>query len=445
MADSTKPDLKQVTTSRRTVMDPALSEDLMARILTSENLRKAWHQVKANHGAPGVDGMTIEDFPAFAREHWASIRQALRDETYQPSPVRRTEIPKRHGQGRRLLGIPTVVDRVIQQAIAQVLGPIFDPEFSASSFGFRPGRSAHQAVKQIQGYLKAGYRVAVDVDLAKFFDRVNHDALMARVARKVRDEALLRLIGKYLRAGVLVGESLQPTKEGVPQGSPLSPLLSNIMLDDLDKELERRGHHFARYCDDFLIVVKSRRAGERVKASLTRFLRRHLKLEINETKSTIGPTTECRFLGFTFHGTRIYWSHEAFQDFRYRLRKLTGRSWGVSLAYRISKLNEYLRGWLHYFGLSQYYRPLPELDAWLRRRLRMCLWKQWRSVKTKVRELLKLGTPRKTAILTALSRKGPWHLSRTLATQTGMTNQWLTETLGLVSIRALWIALHYPT
>jgi RNA-directed DNA polymerase len=445
MADSTKPDLKQVTTSRRTVMDPALSEDLMARILTSENLRKAWHQVKANHGAPGVDGMTIEDFPAFAREHWASIRQALRDETYQPSPVRRTEIPKRHGQGRRLLGIPTVVDRVIQQAIAQVLGPIFDPEFSASSFGFRPGRSAHQAVKQIQGYLKAGYRVAVDVDLAKFFDRVNHDALMARVARKVRDKALLRLIGKYLRAGVLVGESLQPTEEGVPQGSPLSPLLSNIMLDDLDKELERRGHHFARYCDDFLIVVKSRRAGERVKASLTRFLRRHLKLEINETKSTIGPTTECRFLGFTFHGTRIYWSHEAFQDFRYRLRKLTGRSWGVSLAYRISKLNEYLRGWIHYFGLSQYYRPLPELDAWLRRRLRMCLWKQWRSVKTKVRELLKLGTPRKTAILTALSRKGPWHLSRTLATQTGMTNQWLTETLGLVSIRALWISLHYPT
>jgi RNA-directed DNA polymerase len=425
-------------------MDPAWSEDLMARILTSENLRKAWHQVKANHGAPGVDGMTIEDFPAFAREHWASIRQALRDETYQPSPVRRTEIPKRHGQGRRLLGIPTVVDRVIQQAIAQVLGPIFDPEFSASSFGFRPGRSAHQAVKQIRGYLKAGYRVAVDVDLAKFFDRVNHDALMARVARKVRDKALLRLIGKYLRAGVLVGESLQPTEAGVPQGSPLSPLLSNLMLDDLDKELERRGHHFARYGDDFLIVVKSRRAGERVKASLTRFLRRHLKLEINETKSTIGPTTECRFLGFTFHGTRIYWSHEAFQDFRYRLRKLMGRSWGVSLAYRISKLNEYLRGWIHYFGLSQYYRPLPELDAWLRRRLRMCLWKQWRSVKTKVRELLKLGTPRKTAILTALSRKGPWHLSRTLATQTGMTNQWLTETLGLVSIRALWISLHYP-
>jgi RNA-directed DNA polymerase len=445
MNDSTKTGPHRATASRRTDMDPALSADLMERVLASENLRKAWHQVKANHGAPGVDGMTIEDFPAFAREHWASIRQGLRDGTYQPSPVRRTEIPKRHGQGKRLLGIPTLVDRVIQQAIAQVLGPLCDPEFSASSFGFRPGRSAHQAVKQIQGYIKAGYRVAVDMDLAKFFDRVNHDTLMARVARKVRDKALLRLIGQYLRAGVLVGEQLQPTETGVPQGSPLSPLLSNVMLDDLDKELERRGHRFARYCDDFLIVVKSPRAGERVKASLTRFLQHHLKLEINETKSRVGPTKESTFLGFTFHGTRIYWSQEAFQDFRHRLRKLTGRSWGVSMAYRISKLNEYIRGWVQYFGLSQHYRPLPELDAWLRRRLRMCFWKQWRSVRTRVRELLKLGTAKKTAILTALSRKGPWHLSRTLATQTGMTNQWLSESFGLVSIRALWISLHYPT
>jgi RNA-directed DNA polymerase len=445
MADSTKTALKQVTASRRRFMDPALGEDLMERMLTSENLRKAWHQVKANQGAPGVDGMTIEDFPAFAREHWSSIRQAVRDETYQPSPVRRTEIPKRHGQGKRRLGIPTVVDRIIQQAIAQVLGPLFDPDFSASSFGFRPGRSAHQAVKQVQGYIKAGYRVAVDMDLAKFFDRVNHDALMARVARKVRDKAVLRLIGKYLRAGVLVGEGLQPTETGVPQGSPLSPLLSNVMLDDLDKELERRGHRFARYCDDFLVVVKSQRAGERVKASLTRFLQQHLKLEINASKSTVGPTKACVFLGFTFQGTRIYWSYEAFQDFRHRLRELTGRSWGVSMAYRIRHLNEYIRGWMPYFGLSQYYRPLPELDAWLRRRLRMCFWKQWRSVRTKVRELLKLGTAKTTALLTALSRKGPWHLSRTLATQTGMTNQWLSESLGLVSIRALWIALHYPT
>jgi RNA-directed DNA polymerase len=445
MVDLTKPDLKQVTASRRRSINPALSDDLMERVLVPENRRKAWPQVKANHGAPGVDGMTVEDCPAFARDYWPRIRQTLRDETYQPAPVRRTEIPTQHGQGKRMLGIPTVVDRIIQPAIAQVLGPLFAPDFSASSFGFRPGRSAPHAVKQLQRYLKAGSKVAVDLDLATFFDRVNHDALMARVARKVRDKALLRLIGKYLRAGVLVGESLQPTETGVPQGSPLSPLLSNVMLDDLDKELERRGHRFARYCDDFLVVVKSQRAGDRVKASLTRFLQHHLKLESNESKSTVGPTKEGVFLGFTFQGTRIYWSHEAFQDFRHRLRELTGRSGGVSMAYRISKLNEYVRGWIPYFGLSQYYRPLPALDAWLRCRLRMCIWKQWRSVRTKVRELLKLGTAKTTAILTALSRKGPWHLSRTLATQTGMTNQWLSETLGLVSIRALWIALHYPT
>jgi RNA-directed DNA polymerase len=362
MTDSMKTDLNPVVASRRQAMDPALSDDLLERVLTPENLRKAWRQVKANHGAAGVDGMTIEDFPAFAREHWPSIRQAIRDETYQPSPVRRTEIPKRYGQGTRLLGIPTVVDCVIQQAMVQVLGPIFDPEFSASSFGFRPGRSAHHTVKQIPGYIKAGSKVAVDLDLAKFFDRVNHDA-MARMARKVQDKAVLRLIGKYLRAGGLVSEQPQPTETGVPQGSPLSPLLSNSLLDDLDQELEWRGHRFARYCDDFLIVVHSQRAGERVKASLTRFLQHHLKLEINETKSTVGPTNECRLLGFTFQGTRIYWSPEAFQNFRPRLRKLTGCSWGVSMAYRISKLNEYIRGWRHYFGLSQYYRPLPELDA----------------------------------------------------------------------------------
>jgi RNA-directed DNA polymerase len=224
MADATKTDLRKGTASRRIAIDPALSEDLLERVLAPENLRQAWRQVKANHGAPGVEGMTIEDFPAVARGHWPRIRQALRDETYQPAPVRRTEIPKRHGPGKRRLGIPTVVDRVIQQAIAQVLGPLFDPEFSAASFGFRPGRSAHHAVKPIQGSIKAGDRTAVDLDRAKFFDRVNHDALMARVARQVRDKALLRLIGKYLRAGVLVGERLQPTEEGVPQGSPRTPL-----------------------------------------------------------------------------------------------------------------------------------------------------------------------------------------------------------------------------
>jgi RNA-directed DNA polymerase len=444
MTDSQQTGPSTATPSRRTVIDPALRDDLMERVLAAENLGKAWHQVKANPGAPGVEGLTSEDFPAFARAHGPSIRPALRDETYPPSPVRRTEIPQRHGQGQRLLGIPTAVERVIQQASAQVLGPILDPEFSASSFGLRPGRSAHQAVRQIQGYIKAGSTVAVDLDRAKFFDRVNHDTLMTRVARRGRDKVRLRLIGQYLRAGVLVGESLQPTTDGVPPGSPRSPLWSNIRLEDLDQEREQRGHRFARYGDDFLSVVHRRRAGDRLQASLTRFLQRHLQLEINETKSTVGATNACPFLGVTFHGARIYWSHQACPDFRHQLRQLTGRSRGVSMAHRVRRRNEYIRGWMPYYGLSQYYRPLPDLDAWLRRRLRMGLWKQWRDVRTKVRELLKLGTPKKTAILTALSRKGPWHLSRTLATQTGMTNQGISDTLGLVSIRSLWISLHYP-
>ena len=244
---------------------------------------------------------------------------------------------------------------------------------------------------------------------------------------------------------MLVGDTLQPTESGVPHGSPLSPLLANLRCDDLAQELERRGHRFARSCDDFLVVVTSPRAGDRVKASLTRFLQPHLKLEIKESQRRVGPTNACGFLGFTFQGTRLSWAHEAGQDFRHRLRQLTGRSWGVSMAYRISKLNAYLRGWRQYFGLSPYSRPLPELEAWLPRRLRLCFWKQWRAVRTKVRELLKLGTAKQTAILAALSRKGPWPLSRTLATQTGMTKQWLSESLALVSIRALWIALHYPT
>jgi RNA-directed DNA polymerase len=333
---------------------------------------------------------------------------------------------------------------VIEQALAPVLGPIFEPGFSASSVGFRPRRSAPQAVRQIQSYLQRGPKVGVDLDLATCFDRANHDALMARVARKVQDKALLRLLGRYLRAGVLVRGDVEPTATGVPQGSPWSPLLANVMLDDLEKELERRGHRFARDCDDFLIVVKSQRAGERVKAGVTRFLRSHLQRERNEQKSRGGSPKACTFLGFPFQGARIYWSPEAVQEFRHRLRKLTGRSWGVSMAYRIRKLNEYSRGWMQYFGLSQDYRPFPELEAWLRRRLRMGFGKQGRYLRTKVRELRKLGTTKQTAILTALSRKGPGHLSRTLATQTGMTNQWLTEALGLVSIRALWIALHYP-
>jgi RNA-directed DNA polymerase len=412
----------------------------MERVLDSANVRKAWKRVKANRGAPGIDGMTIDDFTAFARDHWSAIRQALCDGSYQPQAVRRVMIPKPCG-GERLLGIPTVVDRVIQQAIAQVLGPLFDPGFSDASFGFRPGRSAHGALKRVQQFIGEGYRIAVDLDLAKFFDNVQHDVLMARVGRKVRDKRLLALIGKYLRAGVLVGERREATEIGTPQGGPLSPLLANILLDDLDKELERRGHRFVRYADDLLILVKSSRAGERVMASVTRFLTGKLKLVVNEHKSRVVTINDCEFLSFTFRGTKLRWSDRAFDDFRYNLRKLTGRSWGVSMTYRLKQLAQYVRGWMGYFGISDYYRPIPELDQWLRRRLRMCYWKQWRWVRTKVRNLLALGTGKRQAILTALSSKSYWHLSRTLATHTGMTNTWL-KSRGLISVRDLWMKAH---
>jgi RNA-directed DNA polymerase len=426
---------------RRRPTPPALHDDLMAQVMDPANLRRAWKQVKANQGAPGIDGMSLEDFPAFAREHWPTVRQARLDGSYQPAPVRRVAIPKPGGRGERQLGIPTVLDRVIAQAIAQVLTPLFDPEFSASSFGFRPGRSAHGALRQVQRYSGEGYRIAVDLDLEQFFDRVSHDVLLTRVARKVRDKRLLSLIGRYLRAGVLVGDCIQATEVGTAQGSPLSPWLANVLLDDLDKELERRGHRFARYADDLLVLVKSVRAGERVKTSRTRFLTTQLKLSVNESKSRGCRTEAVVFLGFTFRGTKLRWSDDAFADFKHRVRQLTGRSWGVSMAYRLARLARYVKGWMNYFGISDYYRPIPELDHWLRRRIRLCYWKQWRRGRTKVRPLLALGTGKRQAILTALSSKGSWHLSKTLATQSGMTNAWL-QGQGLISVRDLWLKAH---
>ena len=289
--------------------------------------------------------------------------------------------------------------------------------------------------------MTAGFRIAVDLDLAKFFDNVDHDILMARVAAKVRDNKVLALIGAYLRAGAMVGEEFQPSELGTPQGGPLSPLLANILLDDLDRELERRGLRFARYADDLVILVKSQRAGQRVKRSVTAFLARRLKLPVNEHKSKVAPIDQCVFLGFTFRGSKLRWSDRAFEDFKHRVRELTARSWGVSMPYRFHKLAQYVRGWMGYFGISQYYRPIPELDEWLRRRARLCYWKQWRRARTKVRHLLALGTDLRTAIRTALSRKGYWHLARTLATQVGMTNEWLRQQ-GLISIRGLWMKAH---
>ena len=428
---------------QRVTEPPDPNDHLLERILSRPNMQQAWKRVKANQGAPGADDMAIDQFPAFARNKWPDIRQSLLAGTYQPKPVKRVEIPKPTG-GTRPLGIPTVLDRLIQQAIAQVLVPIFDPDFSDHSYGFRPGRSAQDAVRTVRDYIKEGYRFAVDMDLEKFFDTVNHDVLMHRVARKVRDKQGLRLIGKYLRAGVVVNGRLQQTYQGVPQGGPLSPLLANIVLDDLDKELERRGHRFVRYADDFVILVKSQRAGERVMASVKHFIERKLKLKVNEHKSHVARTDQTNFLGFTFKGTKIRWSDKAFAEFKRRVKKLTGRSWFVTMEYRLKKLAQYLRGWMNYFGISEYYRPLPEIDHWLRRRVRMCYWKQWRYVRTKIRNLLKLGTHPGVAIPMSLSRKGPWRCARTMATQTGMSNQWLKDQ-GLLSVKELWVSIHYPT
>jgi RNA-directed DNA polymerase len=417
--------------------EPAL-DNLMMRILERDNVQTAWKRVKSNQGAPGSDGMSLEDFPAYARDHWSEIRQSLIDGSYQPRPVRRVVIPKPRGKGERKLGVPCVVDRVIQQAILQVLTPIFDPEFSEFSFGSRPKRSAHGAIRQVKTFVKAGCRWVVDLDLEKFFDTVNHDVLMSRIARQVTDKVLLGLIGRYLRAGVVVGSTIEPTEWGTPQGSPLSPLLSNILLDDLDKELKARGHHFVRYVDDVVILVKSRRAGRRVMANISRYLTQTLKLEVNREKSQVVKIEDLEYLGFTFRGIRIFASHQSLADFKHRLKGLTSRSWGVSMAERIERLNRYLRGWMNYFGISQHYSPIEELDGWLRRRIRMCYWKQWRRPRTRIANLLKLGTSKRHAILTGISRKGYWRLSKTLAAQTGMTNEWL-EQQGLLSIRQLWI------
>ena len=427
----------------RHVMDPSdPNVNLLEQILSRDNARQAWKRVKANKGAPGIDKMSTDDFPEFARTHWEGIRDSLFSGNYQPLPVKRVEIPKPTG-GTRPLGIPSVVDRVIQQAIYQVMMPIFDPDFSEVSYGFRPGRSAKDAVLKVREHIRQRYRVAVDMDLSKFFDRVDHDVLMHRVALKIRDKRVLRLIGKYLRAGVMVKGRLQKSREGVPQGGPLSPLLANILLDDLDKELEKRGHRFARYADDFIILVKTHRAGLRVKESVTRFLDRKLKLMVNQDKSRVSATDETNFLGFTFKGTKIRWSDKAFREFKRRVKELTGRSWFVSMEYRYKKLSQYIRGWMNYFGISEYYRPIPEIDHWLRRRMRMCYWKRWRYTRTKVRNLRRLGTSLKAAIDVGLSRKGPWRLARTLATQTGMTNQWLKDQ-GLISVKELWVNIHYP-
>ena len=412
----------------------------VAQVLERENLQKAWKQVKANKGAPGIDNISIEEFPEYAFRHWEGIKTALLEGTYQPAPVKRVEIPKDSG-GTRPLGIPTVMDRVIQQAISQVLTSVFDPYFSEHSFGFRPNRSAHQAVRKVEKDVREGYRYAVDIDLEKFFDTVDHDVLMSRIARRVRNKGLLHLLGKYLRAGVVVKGRLIRTVRGVPQGGPLSPLLSNILLDDFDKELERRQRRFARYADDSIILVKSQRAGLRVMAGITRYLGK-LKVKVNTDKSKVVRVQDCSFLGFTFKGRKLTATTEAIRGFKRRVRRLTGRSWGISMQNRYGHIRVYVTGWINYFGIGVRYNDAVELDHWLRRRIRMCYLKQWGRSK-RIGELIRLGSPKHQAILTGLSRKSYWHLAKTYATNCGLSKEYL-EDQGLVSIRTLWIGIHYP-
>jgi RNA-directed DNA polymerase len=406
---------------------------LRERVIERENLRQALKQVKRNGGSPGVDGMTVEELPSYLRQHWPGIRQALLEGTYEPAPVRRVEIPK-DGGGVRALGIPTVLDRFIQQALLQVLQTEWEGSFSEQSFGFRPGRSAHQAISCAQGYLRQGYSWVVDLDLEKFFDRVNHDKLMSRVRGRTQDRRVWRLIDRYLKAGVLVGGHYQPTSEGAPQGGPLSPLLANLLLDGLDKELERRGHRFVRYADDCNIYVRSVRAGQRVLASVTRYLEKELKLQVNVTKSAVERPWRRKFLGVGFtafrpHRRRV--AESAIERFKAEVRRLRGRTRGVNLSRVIAELRTYLMGWKGYFGYSETQSVFKELDSWTRRRLRCYLWKQ--GGRRRYRELRARGVSRELAWNTVKSAHGPWRISRSPALAFALPAEYFSS-LGLPSL-----------
>jgi RNA-directed DNA polymerase len=426
------------------VEKPALSmtsENLMERIVDQANLETAWKNVRANRGAPGPDGVTLDQFPETFRPQWPEIRRQLLEGTYQPGAARRKSISKPDG-GQRNLGIPNVIDRLIQQAILQVLTPIFDPGFSESSFGFRPGRSAHGAAKQVQSHIRAGYRQCVDMDLSKFFDRVQHDVLMARVSRKVSDKRLLALIGRYLRAGVMVHTELQPSLEGTMQGGPLSPLLANILLDDFDKELESRGLRFVRYADDFLVFTKTREAARRVFASIERYLTRKLKLVVNQQKSRLCSTDGVEFLGFVFqgYGGQFRVARKNLDKFKARVREITGRNRGVSFAQRCVELRRYFQGWVGYFRLVPIKSFFSDLDKWVRRRLRMCIWKQWKTGRTRAANLMKLGIAEHEAFTHGMSSKGPWVLSSSQAVHQALSTA-LLEERGLPSLLGIWTKL----
>jgi RNA-directed DNA polymerase len=403
-------------------------EALLERILSRDNLNLAYKRVKANKGSHGVDGMGVEDLLSYLKQHGAAVKQSILAGTYVPQPVRRVEIPKPDG-GVRQLGIPTVVDRWVQQAIAQELNKIFDPGFSANSYGFRPNKSAHQAIMAARGYIEQGYGWTVDIDLEKFFDRVNHDKLMYLVARKVEDKRVLKLIRKYLESGVMLNGVKVKSEEGTPQGGPLSPLLANVMLDELDRELEKRGHKFCRYADDCNIYVKSQKAGDRVMTSIARYIEGVLKLKINRNKSAVDRPSRRKFLGFSFYvregKARNFIHKKSLARFKQKVKEITSRSNGDSMEWRKEALNRLITGWVNYFRIADMKTPAQELDQWIRRRIRMCYWKQWKKTKARHANLVKLGIENHKAWEFANTRKSYWRTSGSYILSTSLTNQYL--------------------
>jgi group II intron reverse transcriptase/maturase len=405
---------------------------LLARVLARDNLQRALKQVRRNKGAPGIDGMSVDELPEYLKHHWLEVRAQLIAGSYRPQPVKRVDIPKPDGKTRPL-GIPTVLDRFIQQAIAQVISAQWEPHFHQRSYGFRPQRSAHQAVRQLQSDIRAGYGWVVDMDLQGFFDQVNHDRLMARLKSRCPDADLLRLVNGFLKAGVCIAGSTQATNKGVPQGGPLSPVLSNVVLDELDWELQRRGHRFVRYADDANILVRSQRAGERVMQSVTRYVSERLRLTVNRLKSAVDLPSKRKFLGFTVtrKDARLKVADKAINTLKERVRVLTRRTRGTSIGSLVAELKVSLLGWKAYFGIAEVPSPLREIDKWVRRKLRCYVWKQWG--RSGYRQLRQRGINRREAWNMTKSAHGPWRLSKTPALTAALPLHYF-KTLGLLSL-----------